>query len=590
MSSPPAPERFGRFHLLHRIAVGGMAEVHLAHDTADLDPHSLVVIKRLRSELEKDEDFVRMFLDESSVISRLDHVGIIQVLEYGAVDGHHFIALEHVWGESLATLTTLCTRQRIRFPLGAALYIGAETAEALHHAHNLCDEFGLSSPVIHRDVTLGNVMVAYDGTVKVLDFGIAKADERLAHTRVGQIKGTLVYLAPEQVRGAPVSPATDVYQLGVLLYKTLVGCEPFTGRSEIEVMEAIIAGHVLRPTQVIKGFPPAIEALVLKAMARRESQRFGSMAQLSQILRSLLGSAFEDGSQRLSRIVARITGDRAERQLGYIRGRLDGLDVDHLDGEMIRWGNIDEEPRTLAVELSAILEVGDASEPGDGDTQVTERDSLGLDAVDDDEERDGRTLAEALRTEVVQRADVLDVLASGPSTLATVLPRDEGQSALADDVFVRALDREAPSLSDVFRSDALLVHVTRPDLPDFFRLLEAEGQMADAGLFEDEPPPTVPLSDLLPGALPTASVGTTRADKPVALDQDAVPAGNPSLGGISHETERETRVDLATPRPQATPLVAQAAPLAAPAAADEDDVFQPTDDLDFDIDVADDED
>ncbi|MBN2360852.1 MAG: serine/threonine protein kinase [Deltaproteobacteria bacterium] len=356
MPSPAVCERFGRYRLLHRFAVGGMAEIFLARASGSRDPEQLLVIKRMRAELAKDQVFIDMFVDEQSAISRLDHPNIVRVLDCGEIDGRYFLALEHIWGESLTTLVGLCAKAMMRFPLRAALHIGVAVASALHHAHSQVGVDGRPAPVVHRDVTLGNVMISYQGAIKVLDFGLAKFADRQAHTSIGQIKGTLAYLAPEQVTGDEAVPATDVYQLGVLLYKTLVGREPVTGPNEMAVMKSIVSGDLTRPSAVVPGFPPRLEQILLKAMARQPIARFADAGELAVAL-SELAPAEPDAGERLARMVKRISGDRYQQQQAFVRALLAGAQADEPAGVLWRGQPELAEPKTIEVELSSIIGV-----------------------------------------------------------------------------------------------------------------------------------------------------------------------------------------------------------------------------------------
>ncbi|MFH1808391.1 MAG: serine/threonine-protein kinase [Pseudomonadota bacterium] len=335
MAPRPSFVRFGRYLLLHRLAVGGMAEVFLAIDPRAPGDRQLVVIKQIREDLCSNREFVDMFIDEVRVIDRLDHPGIVHMHEYGVVDGRSFIALEHVWGESLATLTRICADQQTRFPISAALYIASEIAAALDHAHTHLDRAGHLSPVIHRDVTLGNVVVSYQGDVKILDFGIAKAQGRLAETRAGHVKGTLGYLAPEQIRGEPVGPATDIYQLGVLLYHLVVGHPPLVEANDLELMKAIVNGRVTPPCEVNPDLPPAVEQLLLRAMALKPTERFRGAGALAEMLRQMIAPVYHEAQQRLASLMLRITGDRYQRQQEFIRGLLAGRKVEESGGSSL---------------------------------------------------------------------------------------------------------------------------------------------------------------------------------------------------------------------------------------------------------------
>lgn len=579
------PEIFADYFLLHRIAVGGMAEVFLAqnrhHPEADL-----VVIKRLHKQMCGDPSFVAMFRDEHRLIKRLQHPNIIRVNEFGHDKDRYYIAMEQVWGESLATLSSQCNRQSLPFPFAAALYICAETAAALAYAHSLRDENNQAAPVIHRDVTLGNVMVAYDGRVKVLDFGIAKAEDREAQTRVGQIKGTLVYLAPEQVLGAEVGPATDIYQLGVLLYKLLVGREPFTGKKEMEVMEQIIRGDVVKPSSVIAGFPSIVEGLLQRAMAKKIKNRFQNMGEFERVLRAVMGQGFAPPQEKLRHIVSRITGNREMRQRAFIQKMREGIAAPQAEAqELLNWAKNKNEPKTLVVELGTRMLAVEGLR-----SDLDEADH------DDDQDSGGETII-SVRPDL-SSADALGG-ATKPNIVMPVFVESTApeQKSNADesafmDVFREAELSENTVAPAEFRSVEVLSHVTqvsRGGIADLLQLLE-----------DQEPPSASAQQDQVRVA--------ADHDAPSPWDQLSLQmqATNPSLSLDSivdeEDDDRETQIavrvnDIENHRRQQD---TQALRLE----LDEDinvespgddkvaepDVFESTfDDLDFDIDVVEDE-
>jgi len=336
---------FGRYQLLHRISAGTTADVFLARDLTGAESNRLWVIKRIRRELCDNRDFVVMLLDEERMISRLAHPSVVKAREFGRVDGQYFLALEHVWGENLATVRQLCAQHKLAFALPAALYVGTRIGDALHYAHTLRDSRGQPSPVVHRDVTLSNVIAGFDGEVKILDFGIAKAKDSLAQTRVGYIKGTLPYLAPEQLLGTAPGPASDVYQLGVCLYQLLVGRTPVQGATEGALMEAIVDGRVTRPSDLLPAFPRVVEHVLLKALARDPQARQSSAGELAQDLLKLLGGSTHEGRSQLVQLLGQVAGERKRRQGEFLRTLLAGKSYDApVDG---LFGNISDEPQTI---------------------------------------------------------------------------------------------------------------------------------------------------------------------------------------------------------------------------------------------------
>lgn len=360
-------QAFGRYLLIQRIAIGGFSEVFLAHDPKQGEGH-IAVVKRLNDQW-KDSDACRHSLsDEARILSRLSHPNIVQLHHKGTADGRPYIVIEHVWGETVNALVGICNSLEQPFPAAAAIYIGIEIAGALEHAHVLKDDTGFPSPVIHRDVTARNVMVTADGRVKILDFGIAKDRERLARTKVGAVKGTLTYLAPEQLKQRRVGPHTDIYQLGVLLYKMLVGQAPVAGLLVPEVFWNISHGKIIRPSKVIASFPQDIEEVLLKALARKPSARYSSAAEFGAALSQVGGQQIQ-GQMILEALYKVFAGQREHSKKVHVAQLLDGLEGDDTVARLL--AQQDNEPDTIIVELSAFSARTDSGEFSNQTTLVT---------------------------------------------------------------------------------------------------------------------------------------------------------------------------------------------------------------------------
>jgi len=213
---------FGRYRLLSLLGVGGYARVYRAEETDGECRMVAVKVARDGSE-RKSRKVVRALSNEARIMTRLDHENLVEVFEFGQVDGHYFIAMELVVGLPLKELLKRCRRRRILFGPAAAIAIARQIAAGLHAAHILTDRDGQPSPVIHRDLKPANVMVTRDGVVKLMDFGVAKWPLAEVSTTAGIIKGTPLYMAPEQVRALPVTPASDIFSLGAVLYQLLTG-------------------------------------------------------------------------------------------------------------------------------------------------------------------------------------------------------------------------------------------------------------------------------------------------------------------------------------------------------------------------------
>ncbi|MDR0965165.1 MAG: serine/threonine protein kinase [Myxococcales bacterium] len=277
-------ENYGRYRLLKKLAVGGMAEVFLATSRSAEAPRSKhIVIKRLLPNLAADLHFVTMFLNEARIAARLSHPNIVQLFDLGREASSYFLAMEFIHGVDLgALLGQLRTRDR-RLPIPIALWIARELCHGLHYAHALADESGRPLRVIHRDISPQNVMVSFEGEVKLLDFGIARAAGQVSTTRAGEIKGKYAYLSPEQARGATLDQRSDLFSLGLVLYEMLCGHSPFKRDHELMTLRAAIDCDIEPPSRFAV-LPAALEAVVLRALQRDPDRRFASAHALAQAL------------------------------------------------------------------------------------------------------------------------------------------------------------------------------------------------------------------------------------------------------------------------------------------------------------------
>ncbi|HEY8431255.1 MAG TPA: protein kinase, partial [Sandaracinaceae bacterium] len=259
----PTIGRFGPYEIVGRLAIGGMAEILLAREDAEGAGSRHLVVKRILPEYEREPAFVEMFLDEARVMMRLKHPNVCHVYKFGQQDGTHFIAMEWVHGASLGKLIRRA-RKMGGIPVAIACKIIALIAEALDHAHTAKDDDGNPLGIVHRDVTPDNVMISYDGAVKLLDFGIAKADARAHKTQAGVVKGKFAYMAPEQCRAKPLDHRVDVFALGVCLYEALTGQPLYRRETEFETMEAIVRGPVPKLADRLKNPPAALEHIIAR--------------------------------------------------------------------------------------------------------------------------------------------------------------------------------------------------------------------------------------------------------------------------------------------------------------------------------------
>ena len=290
--SPPAEsfEQFGQYALLDRIAVGGMAEVWKARMRGVEGFQKTVAIKRILPHLTDSSDFISMFVDEAKLAAQLSHPNIIHIYDLGKIGQHYYIAMEYVEGQNLRTILNGTAERAMPLPVGLVLLIGARLASALDYAHRKRDFDHREMGLVHRDVSPQNVLISYDGDIKLCDFGIAKAVANASRTQMGALKGKLQYMSPEQAWGRPVDPRSDIFSLGSLLFEMSTGRRLFTGDNEISVLEAVRECHVEEPSELNAEIPAEFNAIILKALAKDPADRYQHAGELQQELEQVLYS------------------------------------------------------------------------------------------------------------------------------------------------------------------------------------------------------------------------------------------------------------------------------------------------------------
>ncbi|RYE92912.1 MAG: serine/threonine protein kinase, partial [Myxococcales bacterium] len=268
-----------RYELVAEIASGGMATVYLGR-LASGGVERLVAIKKLHPHLERQQDFVEMFLDEARIAARIHHPNVVSTLEFGATPTGHFLVMDYVEGPTLAKLLAKAASTGNAIPPPVSYRIILDTLAGLQIAHDLTSEEGVPLDVVHRDVSPQNVLVGVDGTARITDFGVARAAERLAVTRTGQLKGKLSYMAPEQAKGEPTDRRADVFAMGILLWECLAGRRLFRGKSdsEAETLSKVLYGDIARLSSVIDDIDPVIDDICARALARPLDERYPSCA------------------------------------------------------------------------------------------------------------------------------------------------------------------------------------------------------------------------------------------------------------------------------------------------------------------------
>ncbi|MDB4964542.1 MAG: Serine/threonine protein kinase PrkC, regulator of stationary phase [Myxococcales bacterium] len=269
------PVSFGKYELVSRLAAGGMAEIFLARTKGIAGFEKYLVIKRILGHRTQDPEFVRMFLDEARVAATLDHPNIVQIYDVGHVDNEYFIAMEYLRGHNLIEIVRAGAKLGYaKPPLEHVVSILTQVCAGLHYAHDKRDFEGRSLEIVHRDVTPQNVVVSFDGSVKVVDFGIAKAATREVETLAGTLKGKIGYMSPEQCRGAPVDRRSDLFAVGIILFELTTGKRLYHERSDFDTLKKIIEGPVPSPRDLLPFYPAFLNAIVVRCLQKNPDDRY----------------------------------------------------------------------------------------------------------------------------------------------------------------------------------------------------------------------------------------------------------------------------------------------------------------------------
>ncbi|MCA9706664.1 MAG: serine/threonine protein kinase [Myxococcales bacterium] len=274
--------RLGKYQLIRRLATGGMAEIYLARAAAIEGFEKLVVLKRILPQYAESEAFIRMFLAEARLAATLHHPNIVQVYDIGEDDGAYFFAMEYVQGVDLRQLFAAARRAGRELPLQHVLHVITGLCAGLHYAHEMKDTSGAPLGIVHRDVSPSNVLVTFDGAVKVVDFGIAKAAN--VSTTAGTLKGKIPYMSPEQCHSRPLDRRSDVFSIGTLLWELTTGRRLFQADNELALLGVVARGEITRPRDVRPDYSPDLEAIVLRALALDPSERWQTAQDLQLAL------------------------------------------------------------------------------------------------------------------------------------------------------------------------------------------------------------------------------------------------------------------------------------------------------------------
>jgi serine/threonine-protein kinase len=381
------PKSVGRYQILDRLAVGGMAELFKATLTGEHGFEKLVAIKKILPHLATDRTFVEMFIDEARITAQLDHRHIVQVFELGTDADTPYIAMQYVDGLDVLALLRECARSQIRLPPDLAALIARDVLDALDYAHNALDASGRRLAIIHRDISPGNVLLSWRGDVKLTDFGIARAAERRHKTEAGTLKGKYGYMSPEQVSGGEIDTRSDLFSVGILLAEMVMARRLFTSTNDLDILLMVRDARLDRLHKYASEFPSELRGLTMRALQRRPEDRWNTAAEFrdaldewlrrttrisARNLAALLGQVINAPTADLDGVVAPISDDQAA-----LSGPLTRMSQARADAEAAR-----ARAEYIAGEAIPLGLTGDIASSGVMQVGQTGDDDVAADAVD----------------------------------------------------------------------------------------------------------------------------------------------------------------------------------------------------------------
>ncbi|MCC6214318.1 MAG: serine/threonine protein kinase [Polyangiaceae bacterium] len=321
---PEGKQRLDRYELVAEIASGGMATVFLARLSGMGGFQRFVAIKRLHPHLAGEQEFVDMFLDEARLAAQIHHPNVVPILEVGASDRGYYIVMEYIEGDTLARLLARAATVGGRVPASIGVRVLVDTLAGLHAAHELHDHEGRLVELVHRDVSPQNVLVGVDGLTRITDFGVARAESRLSATRVGQLKGKIAYMAPEQAAGSPdVDRRADVFSAGIVLWEVLAGRRLFKAENEAATLSRVVSEPIPRLTQIVPEISLRLSAVAMKALDRDIEKRFQSCREFADALEEAATASKTISSQRdVAAYVTEVLGQEISQARDAVRAWL----------------------------------------------------------------------------------------------------------------------------------------------------------------------------------------------------------------------------------------------------------------------------
>lgn len=274
------PTRFGKYLLMEKLAVGGMAQLYRAKITGVQGFEKLIAVKTILPHLANEKELLTSFIDEAKLAALLHHQNIVQIYDFGPVEGSYFIAMEYLFGKDLRHIFSKSQEKASPVSNELALYIISRVCSGLDYAHNLKDYQGKSLNIIHRDISPQNIFITYEGEVKIVDFGIAKAASQSTITQFGMIKGKISYMSPEQASGQPIDHRSDLFSTGILLYEMVTHKRMFTGADTLQILAKVSKAEFEPPEVACSGLPPKIYQIINKSLTKDRDQRYQSCGEM----------------------------------------------------------------------------------------------------------------------------------------------------------------------------------------------------------------------------------------------------------------------------------------------------------------------
>jgi serine/threonine protein kinase len=319
---------YGPYRLVKKIAVGGMAEVFKAKRTGVEGFEKVVAVKRILPHLSDNKEFVDMFIDEAKMVAGLAHPNIVQISDLGKLEKSYYIAMEYVHGRDLRSILRRAKDRGLRLPLDLTVFIVSRVCSALEFAHRKKDERGRPMLIVHRDISPQNILISFEGEVKLTDFGIAKAATKARITDAGALRGKLLYMSPEQAWGKPMDRRSDLFSLGIVFYEMVTDQKPFLGSSEMSILEMVRECRVAPPSDVNPRIPERLEKVVMTALERDPDHRYQDAAEMYRDLDRVLHERQPPTANELTRFLE-LLFDEEERIDAPPPGAADAADEAH---------------------------------------------------------------------------------------------------------------------------------------------------------------------------------------------------------------------------------------------------------------------